>query len=78
MTKEEQDEILNKEIGGVKISDMSGLAFRQWALKQLDGLSAFKVGVAPLVQSLNVSIGNMPPEDKIDIIISLRKIGLDI
>jgi hypothetical protein len=78
MTKEEKDIILNKELGGIKISAMSGMAFKQWALKKLDGVAAFNPGVAPLVQSINLSLGNMSDEDKLELIEKLQKVGIDI
>ncbi len=73
-------DILNKEIGGVKIQDMSSMVFLQWLAGKLNNVrtfSAVTVELTALVTNPPMS-RTMPDDEKVKIIKKLDKIGIQI
>ncbi len=72
-------EILNKEVGGIKIKDMTTITFYQVVAKRLDGVKTF----SPVAVELTTLVGSpvatrqLPNDYKLDIIRKLKSINIE-
>lgn len=73
-------DILNFEIGGQTVRDMTALTFLRWLSLRLDGVKAYQRNTQDLINLVsNVPMGNrMPMEEKIRIIRRLIDLGIEI
>jgi hypothetical protein len=72
-------EILNREIGGQKIFDMSAITFIGWILGKLNGLNPHEPAVIELrYYASSPVIGKMPEYKKIELVRKLLTLNVPI
>ena len=73
-------EILDKDMGGIKLRDMSAITFFTWVARKLNGAKAHDVSVVELVRLVsNPPMSRTIPNDyKLEIINKLKKINIEI
>lgn len=73
-------DILNMEIGGMKVKDMSSMTFIQWVAKKLNGLPAYKASTVELTSLVsNPPMSRlMPDEEKIRIINKMKSLDMPL
>ena len=80
MSELNEFQMLQLDIGGQKIKDMSAFSFLQWMALKLNGVKAFSSNAVELTQLTQVPpmSKNMPDDRKIDIIRKMMALGIQI
>jgi glucose-6-phosphate dehydrogenase assembly protein OpcA len=72
-------EILNIEIGGLKIKDMTAITFVGWLAKKVNNLSVTNSDSVWLISKIkNPPMGRMLDEDKIEAVRKLMNLNIEI
>lgn len=73
-------DILDTDIGGIKLKDATAMTVLQWLSKKLDNVKAYDASVVELTALLtNPPMSRtMPDEKKIEIVMKLRKLNISI
>ena len=75
-TVQSRQQILDVEVGGVRIKDMSAISFYQWVLGKLNNTLTYDPRVQALVSKCNPGLSrNIPDEFKLKIISELRALS---
>lgn len=71
--------ILDKNIGGITLREMSAITFTQWVMKKIDGLSYNNPKVRE-ISALNSTVFSrtLPDEKKLEIVNKLKDLGIDV
>jgi hypothetical protein len=80
MNTQTEIDLLEMDVGGVKIKDMSTLTFFQWVAKKIDGVSAYSASSVELRGLVsNPPMSRFYPEDqKIAVIKKIQGLGVII
>jgi len=73
-------DILNTDIGGIILRDMTAITFYQWLAKKLNNINAYSADVVELTSLISSPpmSRKLPDDEKIRIIKKLQKIGIQI
>ena len=72
-------ELINLEIGGIAIKDMTAITFLGWVARQLNGIEGASPARNELVLLVSrPPLGQLPLEEKVAIIRKLEKLGIVI
>lgn len=73
-------DILEMDVGGIKVKDMTALSFYQYLARKISGLPAFKADVvelSALVASPPMT-RSMPADEKIRLVKKLQSLGVSL
>lgn len=80
MNKYEDKEILDLELGGVRMRDMSAISFLHWLAKKIDGVPSYSAANQELVAAVAAPplSNNMPDDEKVRLCRKLQAIGIEL
>jgi hypothetical protein len=73
-------EILNKNVGGLTIKEMTAITFFTWVARKLNDVKAYDVRVVELTRLVTSPIGSrtLPDDYKLEIIAKLKSLNIEI
>jgi hypothetical protein len=72
-------EILDTNIGGITIRDITGLSFYSWVANKLDGAPTYKAATQELLALVrSAPMGTVPEEEKLRVCRKLLEIGITL